>query len=138
MTVSFIDLSKASAISAALLLTGMAAPFALAQDVPWNPQTGQQPGTDEQAEQADTQNEGLRQTARNADTGIGEVGQRQTATDAATLQEPLDRIASRINNRVENRIRNRIDRNYDPTANATSPYEVADTQTRAARISGPR
>jgi hypothetical protein len=42
----------------------------------------------------------------------------------------MARIASRINNRVQNRIHNRIDRSYDPQANATSPFAVAEDQTR--------
>jgi len=113
-------------------LIGLAAPAA-AQEIP-----PPEPAEDtESVEQADTQNEALQRTARTADTGIGEVGQRQTALDSPTMQEPLKRINSRINNRIENRIRNRIDRNYDPTANATSPFEIADSETRAGQ-SGPR
>ncbi len=134
---SFINRFGIAPVFAGLLYLCLDAP-AIGQDTFFDPGTDGQTETGAQFEQADTQNEGLRQTARNADTGIGEVGVRQTMNDAATLQEPLDRIASRINNRVENRIRNRIDRNYDPTANATSPYEVADSQNRADRISGPR
>lgn len=119
--------------SAAAVLASLAVPVS-AQGVPPQNPTEDPAGI----EQAETQNEGLQRTARTADTDIGEVGQRQTMRDGPAMQDPLDRIASRINNRVENRIRNRIDRNYDPTANATSPYAVADSQTRAARISGPR
>lgn len=62
-----------------------------------------------------------------ADSAVGHVGQRQTA---ASLQaEPMDRINNRVANRVQNRIRNRIDRSYNPTANTTSPFEVAAEQT---------
>lgn len=114
------------ATAAAIL--GLAAPVA-AQEIPQPDPSQDVEGMD----QADTQNEGLQQTARTADTGIGEVGQRQTAQDGPALQEPLGRINARINNRIENRIRNRIDRNYDPTANATSPFEIADRRTRAAQ-----
>lgn len=124
------DWSKVAAAGAGLLLSTLAV-SAAAQEAP-------RPPEGEPVEQATDQNEGLSQAARTADTGIGQVGQRQTARDGPAMQDPLDRIASRINNRVENRVRNRIDRNYDPTANATSPYAVADSQTRAARISGPR
>lgn len=64
----------------------------------------------------------------------GQTGQRQTrelvAQDAGI--EPMGRIDSRIQNRVQSRIRNRIDRYYDPQANATSPFEVAGYQARAA------
>lgn len=83
-------------------------------------------------EQAETQNEGMQSTARTADTGIGEVGRRQTEQDSPAMRDPLGRIDSRINNRIENRIRNRIDRNYDPTANAASPFKVAEEQSRTA------
>lgn len=66
-----------------------------------------------------------------ADTGSGEVGQRQTREAAPNIR-PLGRIDNRIDNRVQNRIRNRIDRTYDPQANATSPFEVAGEQAKAA------
>jgi hypothetical protein len=45
---------------------------------------------------------------------------------------PLNRVDSRIANRVQSRVRNRIDRNYDPRANATSPFRVAGEQVRRA------
>lgn len=67
-----------------------------------------------------------------AEAPAGEVGQRQTREDAAPNVEPMGRIANRIQNRLQNRVRNRIDRNYDPQANATSPFRVADEQTRRA------
>ncbi|MBU1756417.1 MAG: hypothetical protein KJ703_05445 [Alphaproteobacteria bacterium] len=125
-------IGPAIAGAAAALLLGLGAPAA-AQQQPLDPESEV-----EEFEQAGTQNEGLSETARTADTGIGEVGQRQTTRDGPVMREPLDRIDSRINNRVENRIRNRIDRYYDPTANATSPYANADRQSRASRLGGPR
>lgn len=81
-------------------------------------------------DQATTQNDGVRDIGRTADTGIGVVGQRQTAAAAVPSVEPMGRINSRIPNRVQNRLRNRIDRNYDPTINATSPFEAADERVR--------
>ena len=60
-----------------------------------------------------------------AESAVGQVGQRQTATSTQTNIEPLDRLDNRITNRIQNRIRNRVDRSYDPTANTTSPFEVA-------------
>lgn len=76
--------------------------------------------------------------ARVAESAVGQAGQRQTAarTQAQIQAEPMARINSRIPNRVQNRIRNRIDRNYNPQANATSPFDVAADQVRApgARI----
>lgn len=61
-----------------------------------------------------------------------QVGQRQTreqiARDAGI--EPMARINARIQNRVQSRIRNRIDRDYNPQANAVSPFAVAGDQLR--------
>lgn len=122
---------KLSLLAAAPLF-GLAVPVA-AQEVP-APDRAEET---ENVEQADTQNEALQRIARTADTGIGEVGRRQTAQDSPALLEPLGRLNSRINNRIQNRIRNRIDRNYDPSANATSPFEIADRETRAGP-SGPK
>lgn len=62
-----------------------------------------------------------------AESAVGQVGQRQNATTIET--GPMGRVNNRIQNRVQNRIRNRIDRSYDPTANTTSPFEVAAEQT---------
>lgn len=80
----------------------------------------------------------LAQQARVAESAVGQAGQRQTVarTQAQIQAEPMARINSRIPNRVQNRIRNRIDRNYNPQANATSPFDVAADQVRApgARI----
>src|SRR3546814_11782990 len=73
-----------------------------------------------------------------AESAVGQVGQRQTATAIDT--GPMGRVNTRIQNRVQNRIRNRIDRSYDPTANATSPFEVAAEQTtrgQSAQLSRP-
>jgi hypothetical protein len=47
----------------------------------------------------------------------------------------MARINSRIQNRVQSRIRNRIDRNYNPTANASSPFGIASRQVRVGRQS---
>lgn len=75
-------------------------------------------------------------TARTADTGVGEVGQRQKFEDDFANIKPLGRIENRIRNRVENRIRNRIDRDYEPTANATSPFEKAEERNRDGARTG--
>lgn len=72
------------------------------------------------------------QAGRTADTGIGDVGQRQTREESATNIQPLGRIDSRIGNRVQSRIRNRIDANYDPQSNALSPFRVAGDEVKAA------
>ena len=72
------------------------------------------------------------QPGRNAEVGGTEVGERQTREQNAANIEPVRRISNRVQNRVQNRIRNRIDRNYDPQANATSPFEDAAERTAAA------
>lgn len=73
--------------------------------------------------------------ARAPEVGGGTLGQRQTRADIAwkTGIEPMARIDNRIANRVQSRLRNRIDRNYDPQANATSPFIVAQEQAQTAR-----
>lgn len=73
------------------------------------------------------------QPGSNAEVAGTEIGERQTREDGAANVEPIRRISNRIQNRVQNRIRNRIDRNYDPQANATSPFEVAAERADAAR-----
>ncbi len=70
--------------------------------------------------------------SQTAESSAGQVGQRQTREKVAPNINPAGRTNSRIANRVESRIRNRIDRYYDPQANATSPFKVAEEQTRKA------
>lgn len=72
--------------------------------------------------------------ADTVDTSAGRVGQRQSRDELVrvTNGQSLARIESRIGNRVQSRLRNRLDRNYDPTANATSPFEVAEQ--RSTRV----
>jgi hypothetical protein len=72
------------------------------------------------------------QGARTAETGTGDIGQRQTREEVAPYLVQTGRIISRVQNRVQNRIRNRIDRNYDPQANAASPFEAATDRARTA------
>lgn len=66
-----------------------------------------------------------------AESSAGKVGERQTKAATVANIKPMARVNSRIHNRVENRIRNRIDRNYDPKANATSPFETATDRLRS-------
>lgn len=67
-----------------------------------------------------------------ATSAAGIAGQRQIKEQGVTGIKPLARIDNRIRNRVQSRIRNRIDRNYDPQANAVSPFKVAGDQARTA------
>lgn len=71
-------------------------------------------------------------SGRVANSAVGQAGQRWTREQAVPGITPLSRIDSRIQNRVQSRIRNRIDRDYDPQANATSPFAVAGEETRNA------
>lgn len=61
---------------------------------------------------------------RTADTAAGRVGERRSREQVDGVG-PMGRVNNRIQNRVQARLRNRIDRNYDPRANATSPFTVA-------------
>ncbi len=72
------------------------------------------------------------QNGSTAQIGNGRIGLRQTREEAAPNVKPLARIQSRIASRVQSRLRTRIDRNYDPQANATSPFETASDQARVA------
>lgn len=68
-----------------------------------------------------------------AESAAGRVGERQSRGQTEGI-EPMARIEGRVANRVQSRIRNRLDRNYDPQANASSPFAVAGQATaRAAR-----
>lgn len=69
-------------------------------------------------------------TGEVAQSQVGQAGQRQTReiVDQKLGVNPMARINTRLQNRVQSRVRNRIDRNYDPTANATSPFAVASEQ----------
>jgi hypothetical protein len=60
----------------------------------------------------------------------GTVGQRQKNPPTALATVPSGRTDGRVNNRIQSRVRNRIDHNYDPQANALSPFKVADDQAR--------
>lgn len=73
------------------------------------------------------------QVGRTADSAAGRIGQRQSRYDTTTIinGEPLARISNRVANRVQSRLRNRIDQNYDPRANASSPFVVAADRVRA-------
>lgn len=64
-----------------------------------------------------------------AESAVGQAGLRQTRSAVDGLN-PLDRIGNRLQNRVQTRVRNRIDRNYDPLADAASPFEQVDQTVR--------
>jgi hypothetical protein len=63
-----------------------------------------------------------------ATSSVGAAGQRREQNQGIANIKPTARVENRIANRVQSRIRNRIDRNYDPQANATSPFKVAADQ----------
>lgn len=109
----------------AVAATGLVFP-ATAQ-IPKSPQTIQ---STEPVEEDPT----LVRPTRTSVDPVDQFGERQTREGTAkeTGIEPLGRINNRIQNRVEARLRNRIDRNYNPQANATSPFVVAADQARVA------
>lgn len=120
-------------IKAFTMLFGASVAFggpAMAQSLPIDPGS--------RLAEPQSQDEGLLASARTADAGAGEIGQRQERGDAAPNVEPLGRIDNRIENRLRNRLRNRVDRDYDPMANATSPFERADKRARESVRTRPR
>lgn len=69
-----------------------------------------------------------------ATSSAGETGERRTRDNTSpTGADPLARINNRLQSRVQSRIRNRIDRNYDPRANAQSPFIAAEDSVRPQR-----
>lgn len=73
------------------------------------------------------------QPGQTAEAGGGRVGERQIRERTKGIK-PMARIDNRVRNRVQTRLRNRIDRNYDPVADAASPFAAAEEETeRAAR-----
>lgn len=75
----------------------------------------------------------MRPVSQVPDTAAGRISQRQdrNATARQAGVKPLARIDTRVANRVQSRLRNRIDPNYDPQANAASPFNVAEEQARS-------
>lgn len=71
------------------------------------------------------------------DSAVGQAGVRQTRSSVQAVN-PMARVNNRIQNRVQSRLRNRIDRNYDPRANATSPFESAADRTERSGLPSPR
>lgn len=70
---------------------------------------------------------------RVGESAVGRAGERQTRENVAPNFSPTDRIANRIENRVQSRIRNRIDQDYDPQANAESPFVDAEEKAHSRR-----
>lgn len=77
------------------------------------------------------QGDGGQEMGRTAETGAGEVGQRQTVWDAPNVQ-PMTRINNRVQLRVESRVNSRIDRNHDADMGTTSAFDVANIRARRA------
>lgn len=101
--------------------------------VPATAQIQKSPQTFDSSEPAET-DPALAPPTRTPVDPVDQFGQRQTRESVAkdTGIEPFGRINNRIQNRVESRLRNRIDRNYNPQANAISPFVVAGDQARVA------
>ena len=118
----FLSRSLAGFANGLLVLGCLLSSSTSAQEFPINPPSSS----------PTTQGQGLREVGRTAETAVGEVGQRKTTSAAAPNVEPMRRVNNRIENRVRNRIANRIDRSYDPRANATEPFRLADDDVREA------
>lgn len=67
-----------------------------------------------------------------ATSSAGRVGQRQAREESVPGVAPMARIDSRIQNRIQSRLRTRIDREYNPSANAVSPFETAADRVRSS------
>jgi hypothetical protein len=93
---------------------------------------------DNASEPVNAQAEGLQTVGRTSETGIGEVGRRQTVGETPLPVEPLTRINNRLQTRIESRLDNRIDRNYDPAQRTSSAFDQADRRARQANQSRPR
>ena len=71
-------------------------------------------------------------SGRIAEASVGVVGQRQTRSQTAIGNRSTARVSGRLQTRVQNRLRNRIDRYYNPQANATDPFAVAEAESMSA------
>lgn len=66
-------------------------------------------------------------------SAVGRAGQRQVREDVASDVHPMKRISTRIENRIQSRMHNRIDEDYDPQANARSPFVDVEKKERDRR-----
>ena len=73
----------------------------------------------------------LTSVGRVAGSSVGKIGQRQTKQEMQGIR-PMARLGNRIQNHVQLRLRNRIDRAYQPQADISDPFAVADDQARTA------
>lgn len=87
-------------------------------------------GTPRGQPNAEPQNDSQNKIGRTAETGSGEVGQREEAISRQSIVQTLGRINSRINARIDNRLDMRIDRNYDPSLDVTSSTDTAESEIR--------
>lgn len=119
-----------AALAFGLPVMGQVRPIQNTTDITVSQQDDDQPVIQQPGQNSRTDD----QTGLTARSSVGQVGQRQTRDTAAerTGIKPMARIMSRVQNRVQNRIRNRIDHNYDPQANATSPFITAEDQARTS------
>ena len=106
----------------ALVVAMITSAPALAQDFPIIPM-----GND------DTEGEkATEEAARTADIGIGQVGQRQSSSQAAPSISTTKRVNNRIQSRINNRIENRIDRDFQEGDDNTDAFERAVEQARSS------
>lgn len=74
---------------------------------------------------------------RTADIGIGQVGQRQSSSDAAPSISTTKRLNNRIQNRINNRIENRVDRDFQEFDGNSDAFERAGDQRRSTSQQAP-
>lgn len=72
-----------------------------------------------------------------ATSAVGRAGERQSRASVVGIA-PTARLQTRVANRVQTRLRSRIDRNYDPQANAISPFTVAGEGVKRSGQATPR
>lgn len=70
------------------------------------------------------------QSGRTADTGIGEVGERQTKDTSAANIAPMGRVENRLSNRIHGRYNNRLDRFQYPDVTGSAAFTAAEKETR--------
>jgi hypothetical protein len=85
-----------------------------------------------QAPEQQSSSADIDRTGNVAASSVGVAGQRLNREDQDSQVRPMIRINNRIANRIQSRLRTRIDRNYDPRANSTSPFAIAEDEMIAA------
>lgn len=81
---------------------------------------------------SDPKSESPNKIGRTAETGSGDVGQREQPIAMQSIGQSLGRVDSRINSRIDNRLSWRIDRSYAPNLEVTSSIKAAESEIQNA------